>query len=453
VVRGLFIGYDRGMSMRARQVAVVGGGPAGLAAAWGLSEAGRTVRVYEAGPLAGGRLRTEVLGETAADPAVQLLSGGYDRTRALASALGAEARLVPVPGRDALWRGGEPHALEYGSLLSLAGSGALPARMKMKLGLRYVPFLERHRGALDLNEPVRAAAAGLDGESIAEWGTRKLGREFVELLVYPLLAAYYGVTPEETSAAFFHALARTGLGVEVLGVRGGVGALASDLVDGLARRGVELWTDAPVGRVEVSATGVRVAARGQLHEHPAVVVATPPAVAARLLPGVAQPAGVRVRSTATLVLATRSPLRTGWFGLSIPRTEAAGSVLAAVCVQGEKGTGVVGSGGAVVLVPAPPVGERWASAEPRSVVSEAVPVLETILPGVSREIVEGRLVRLEDRVWLPEPGYFDALRRLRPQRLPDRLALAGDYLVSPTVEGAVRSGLAAADRLAPIAGS
>ena len=83
-------------------------------------------------------------------------------------------------------------------------TGALPSRLKLKLGLRYVPFLERH-AELTMHDP--AAAAALDGESIAEWGRRELGDDFVELLVYPLLASHYGVTPEETSAAFFHGLA------------------------------------------------------------------------------------------------------------------------------------------------------------------------------------------------------------------------------------------------------
>ncbi len=211
---------------------------------------------------------------------------------------------------------------------------------------------------------------------------------------------------------------------------------------------MELSSGAPVERVEVSASGVRVAVGGRWSGHGAVVVATPPPTAARLLPGAERPAGVRVRSTATLVLATREPLRTGWFGLSIPRTEPAGSVLAAVCVQEEKGTGVVGSsGGAVVLIPAPAAGARWAVAEPGAVVAEALPVLDGILPGIRGRIAEARLIRLADRVWIPEPGYFDRLARDRPTRLPDRLALAGDYLVAPTVEGAVRSGLAAADRL------
>ena len=160
-----------------------------MAAAWELAAGGASVEVYEARPVAGGRMRTEGVGGVKADAVIQLLSDGYTVTRALLDDLGLSERLVAVPGRDAVWRGGRAHALRYGSVGSMVASGAIPAGLKMRLGLRYLPFLERHRDVLDLNDPGRAAEAGLDGESIADWGRRELGEAFVELMAYPLLAA------------------------------------------------------------------------------------------------------------------------------------------------------------------------------------------------------------------------------------------------------------------------
>lgn len=440
---------ERGGAAVVGGVAVVGAGPAGLAAAWRLRERGRRVRVYEAAPHAGGRLRTEEVGGRGADAVAQLLSGGYTETRDLLAAMGMGDRVVPVPGRDALWKGGVAHGLRYGSVTSMLASGALPAGLKMRLGLRYVPFLERHRGSLDLNAPARAADAGLDDVSIAEWGLRQVGEDFVELLAYPLLAAYYGVTPEETSAAFFHGLARAGMGVEVLGVRGGFGPLAESMAGALAGRGAELRTEAAVQRLEASPGGVRLVVGGRVVEHDAVVLAVPAAVAASLAPPIPFLEGIRTHSTATLVLAMAAPLDTGWFGLSIPRSEPEGEVLAAVCVQREKGTGVVGAGGdAVVLVPAPGVAERWAVADPAAVLEEGLAALRRVLPAAAAAVEEARLIRLEQGVWIPEPGHFRRVSAFSHRSLPAWLALAGDYLVSPTVEGAVRSGLAAADRLA-----
>lgn len=434
-------------------VAVVGGGPAGMAAAWRLSGSGRGVRLYEARGSVGGLLRTEQVGGRGADVAVQLLSEGYTRTLELLRSMGLGDRLVGAPGLDAFWRGGRAHPLRYGSVPSMVASGALPAGLKLRLGLRYVPYLERHDSSLDMNAPVRAAEAGLDGESIAEWGREHMGTDFVEWLAYPLLSAYYGVTPEETSAGFFHALARSGMGVEVVGARGGFGALAGEMGQVLSRRGVEVRTGAPVWALEPTASGVRVVTAAASAEHDAVVLAVPPGAAAELVPSVELLKHVTSRSTATLVLATRTAASTGWFGLSIPRTGGAGATLAAVCFQEEKATGVVGSdGGALVLVPAPAVGERWAEAAPSAVLDEALAALRQVMPGVAEDVEEGLLVRLGGAVRVPEPGHFQRLSAFRAESLPQWLALAGDYLVAPTVEGAVRSGFAAADRVSLMSG-
>lgn len=428
-------------------IGVVGAGPAGLAAAWSLSAAGRAVTVYEARAEVGGRLRTEELAGTGADVAVQLVSEGYGRLLEMARDLGAADLLVPAPGRDALWRGDRAHTLRYGSMAGMAASRALPTSLKLRLGLRYAPFLKGHAAALDLNEPARAAGAGLDGESIADWGRRELGDEFVELLAYPLLAAYYGVTPEETSAGFFHALARVGMGVNVLGVRGGVRALAERLAGGLRSRGVVIRTGRSVGRMLGGSDAVYLEGAADA-EHDAVVLAVPPAEAARLLPELAWLDEVRTRTGAALALAVAGEVRTGWFGLSIPRSEVPTARLAAVCVQAEKETGVTRPGrGAVVLVPTPGEGVQWASLEPRAVLDRALPHLDRVLPGVRERIVEARLVRLPAGGFVPYPGYLTRLASFPEDALPDRVALAGDYLVAPTVEGAVRSGMAAAGRV------
>ena len=433
------------MTETAGSVAVIGAGPAGLAAAWRLSESGPVV-VYEARDRVGGLLGTETVAGRTADGVAQLLSDGYTRTLELLGAMGLGGRVVEVPGRDAVWRNGRPHALRYGSAMSMAASGALPMRLKLRLGLRYVPFLERHADVLELNDPAVAVEAGLDDESIAEWGRRELGEDFVERMAYPLLATYYGVAPEETSAALFHSLAAAGLHVSVLGVRGGFGPLMEAVAGALADRGVELRLGAAVDALEIGPSGVTVRWSGGRAGHAGAVVAVPAAAAAALLPTVSWLGGLRTRSTATLVLAMDRPLETGWFGLSVPRREPPGREIAAVCVQSEKGTGLGGAGDALVVIPAPAVAAEWAADDPAAVLARALPGLERLLPGAGDRIIEARLIRHHDAV-VPAPGHF-ARVRAGAGEAPAGVALAGDYLVAPTVEGAVRSGLVAADRVA-----
>ena len=49
------------------------------------------------------------------------------------------------------------------------------------------------------------------GETRHGFPARQISADFVELLAYPLLGAYYGSLPEATSVLLYHALARAGL--------------------------------------------------------------------------------------------------------------------------------------------------------------------------------------------------------------------------------------------------
>ena len=62
-------------------------------------------------------------------------------------------------------------------------------------------------------------------------------------------------------------------------------------------------------------------------------------------------------------------------------------------------------------------------------------------------MIRARTTRMSEGYTVFYPGYVQYLAKFNAVPLPATLALAGDYLCSPTVEGAVRSGEAAADRL------
>ncbi len=437
--------------MGGRDIAIVGGGPAGLAAAWRLAGAGAAVTLYERRETPGGRMRTDTLDGVRLDPAVQLLGSYYTETFRLAREAGAADLLVRSPGRDALWRGGRAHPLTYGSVPSMTLSGALPMGLKLRLGTRYVSFLQRHAAELDANAPARAAAAGLDRESIAAWGRREMGADFVELLVYPLLAAYYGAVPEDASAGFYHGLARAGMDVSLHAVRGGVGELPAALLRALERRGTRFRGGVAVEGVEVAPDGVRVRTPEGDVTHDALVLALPPRAAAAL-DGLPEPAarwleGVHTAPAVSLALVLEGETPVDWFGLSFPRTEPPGETLVAACVEERKGAGLVPRGsGVIVAFPAPALAATLSDAEPQAALERMRPALERAFPGIGGRIRRAKLYRMADAVTF-YPGYLERLRAFVPSILPERLALAGDYLVAPTVEGAVRSGLAAADRV------
>jgi oxygen-dependent protoporphyrinogen oxidase len=426
-------------------VAVIGAGAAGLAAASRLWQAGHTVTVFERRPTVGGRMRTDQLEDVCFDAGAQLVSGHYRSFLELARLLDAESELVRSPGRDAVWRKGRAQPLRYGSVASMVTSGALPTALKFRLGATYLPFLARH-ARLDLHDLANTGGAALDTESIAAWGGRELGSDFVELLAYPLLGAYYGSAPEETSSALYHGLARAGMDVSLYGARNGFGVLAARMAQRLSARGVALRLETAIERVEPLNRSVVLHRPQGAERYDAVILAVPAAEARKLLPD-NRVGGwlerVRQAPTCTLTLALDRPSAADFFGLSLPRAER--TEVVALCIQERKVDGLVPAGrGAIVIMPAPERAAALVSQSPAQVLDRVLPVVERVLPGTRSAVLRARLTTFPEGNPVFYPGYVRHLQTMRPELLPGGVALAGDYLVAPTIEGAVRSGRAAA---------
>jgi oxygen-dependent protoporphyrinogen oxidase len=435
------------------KIAVVGGGPAGLCAALRLMRGGASVELFEAEARVGGRTRTEVVDGYRIDTGAQLFGTLYRRVLAVLAEVGAGERMVRAPGRDALWRKGRAHEVVYGSPTSMLASGALPVALKLRLGAQYLPFLQRHGPSLDLDALERAADAGLDGESAAAWGARELGRDFVDLLVHPLLATLYGTGSDEASAGFYHALSKQGLTLQVLAMRGGAGGFCDAVAAAVERGGGVLHTGRAVESVARAGAGVEVSGDGWSDRFDAAAVAVPAPAALRVLSGALPVAAewlgrVRVRPTATVALLLDRPVPGRFFGLSFPRGET--RVVAAACAEENKGADVVPAGrGLLLVIPTPAAGEALRGASPEDALRAVLPELAGALPGVGRTVVDARVYPWEHGWTLFYPGYLSHLRSARGGALEENgpIAFAGDYLYAPNVEGAVAAGLDAAERI------
>ncbi|HEU4560382.1 MAG TPA: FAD-dependent oxidoreductase, partial [Longimicrobium sp.] len=331
----------------ARTIAVAGAGPAGMTAAFALARAGAAVTVFEAAPAPGGRTRTDEAEGCRIDTGVQLFGSVYTRFLRVLREAGGQALCERTSGRDALWRKGAAHEVVYGSPTSMLASGALPFTLKLKLGAHYLPFLHRHAAALRMDALHEAAAAGLDRENAAAWGVREMGQPFVDLLADPLLTTLYGAHAGETSAAFYHALARQGMSLEVLALRGGAQRYCDVLEAGLGRHDGRVRTGAAVRALRVDASGVEISGDGWAERFDAAVLAVPAPAARALVQGVMPRTaewlgGVQVRPTVTIGIVLDRPAGVRWFGLSYARGES--RALAAVCAQEAKLAGLVPPG-------------------------------------------------------------------------------------------------------------
>ena len=423
---------------------------AGLSAASQLRTAGVAVTLFEERAAYGGRMRREDVAGVMVDPAVQLLGSNYKETFELAKRFGAGDLLVRSPGRDALWRGDRAHAITYGSIASMVTSSALPATLKLRVATKYVPFLNREVGSVDVNDLAHTGGHRFDGQSIGAWGRSAISDDFVELLVYPLLAAYYGAEPEDTSAGLYHSLARTGMDVSVFAVRGGMSRLPERIGEGLIAAGCEVRLGARVsalrsvdGLIEIVADGV------SPQQFDRVIVAIPPGDATRLVPSIESwMKGVRMMSTCTLALVTDGPIKADYFGLSVPRGNGALSDVVAFCVEQNKPAGLVPPGqGLLVVMPNPKVAAEMWDATPEQLFERLRPCVARAFPDVLTRIRHARKFGFAEGHTNFYPGYVEHLRRFPQSMLPAGIHLAGDYLMAPNVEGAVRSGRHAASQV------
>ena len=156
------------------RVAVVGGGIAGLTAAWKLQRAGHEVVVYEREPVAGGRMRSERVetprGVFVVDRGAQFVASGYRNMMRVVATLGLAPKLHAVgQTSNAILRDGRLHPGDYGNPVALARSKLVSTRAKLALP-RLLIELARHRKRLDPYQPERAAP--IDRESLAAGLTR-----------------------------------------------------------------------------------------------------------------------------------------------------------------------------------------------------------------------------------------------------------------------------------------
>ena len=252
-------------------VVVVGAGVAGLTCARTLHARGLDVRVLEAGPVVGGRVRSEQVDGFTLDRGFQVLNPAYPALREVAD-LDA-LRLQPfLPGVAVRRDDG---------LALLADPRRAPSRLRETLASGYVRPAELAalaRWAAPALGPVRALESGPDttlAESFAAAGVT--GRIRYEVLE-PFLAGVLGDESGTTSAAYVRLVVRSMLRGTPGLPAGGMGALPQQLAAPLPH----VTTGARVTAVEAVAGGRAVQVDGSQLRARAVVVATDPVTAASL---------------------------------------------------------------------------------------------------------------------------------------------------------------------------
>jgi oxygen-dependent protoporphyrinogen oxidase len=431
---------------RSADVLVIGAGMSGLGAALALQRSGLSVRVVEQADIPGGRVRTERWRDARLEIGAQFLTRRYRRVMSLASELGLGERLHEATSEayTAIRRDGRWHYADLShpaSPIVFSGIGLADKWSVMRTTL--AGHVRRTR--LDLGDLTRAEALDVnDVPSVYRDGV-------AQYFLCPPFEVLLGYRPHQVSFGLLATVARNG--AALLKPEGGMATLP---VAAAARCEVDYGVSAE--RLSGGGDGVRLEATAadgaRSYEAKAAVIAVDPAGAARLWSDAPRPVArflrsVRYSRTDWAYLRLREPFApTTSRGRPlrmelVPEAERAGRTsLSYLGFMDEAAE----SGGLMLAAAGP--GSAAEALSDDDLVELLVAEAEELHPDLRGQVTGSRIVRWPRYVPLFAPGYSERLRRFRESFPEGPVQVAGDYLRAPWMEGALRSGEHAAERVA-----
>lgn len=437
--------------MTAPKIIVIGAGMAGLSAAWRLTQAGANVTVYEKSSRVGGRVFTDIVNGIMVEAGAQFIANFYSNTRRIIRDIGLQSEVIPIAGHGGIVRDGHLFELWYDGRSAL--SPLIGTLSKAKLA-RVLPQLIRHWSNLDIHALNRAY--GIDTANLAEYSQRQLNDDILEHLLEPVLSGIFYWTPEETSQAMLFILLKAGIGMRLLTIRGGLGRLPSEIAKGL-----KIQLDAQVVEVRADDSGryaCHVATSdGKLEQFADGIVCSVPALEVpRLFANLENPdkaffEQVTYSSTVSVQIGVNRRLPQAVYGVFFPRREPQTRYLAAATIESAKDPMQLPPDRDVVGLFSSDLAARQLRGKDQDFILSAL-LADLGQLGSAYALDRVRLFH-KGYDWAPAvphfgAGYFRRLNAFKNRQVgPRRVVFAGDYLGGPFIEGAVTSGLDAADQL------
>jgi oxygen-dependent protoporphyrinogen oxidase len=435
--------------MAAEEVIVVGGGPAGLAAAFRLQEAGYSVRVLEAADRAGCTMASKERDGFLLDRGAIFLPTTYRNLLGLAKDAGIDGELVPGGFTFGLVRDGRIHQIDGDHpIRDFARTKFLSPIGKVQ-ALRLAPEVLRARKAtVD-----RIAEAGpFDTQTLAEWANGALPREISSHVISAAIRAIFAAEPEQVSRVEFLGIINLFAGAKLVAFRKGMGYYADQLA---AQLKIDLG--ARVTAVEQHAEGATVTWEGPAGEQSesvaGCVVALPAQLAAEVRVDLdawrAEYLGAVRRGkliTPNIALSKAPPGLRATYTM-IPRAEH--PFLGGFCCDHNKAPGRAPYGkGLLTLTLINDWCERHFDDDDDALRRVTAEAAETFIPGAADDIEFIEINRWKQQYG--PVGHYAQLGafRARTRQLDRTVHLAGEYLSAPNLSAATASGEAAAAALA-----
>lgn len=427
------------------KVIVIGGGPAGCAAAYTANKQGNDVRLFEAADTVGGRTRQlRRDGFNLGIGALFLMGGIYPRTMALLKEMDRYDQLVPWTGAAELAdQDGRRYVVRFDSIASFLGLPVLDFRDKLRVisqGIKLFlspgpknPFSGSELARFDR------------GENLEDWSREHLGDKAYEYIMRPIMDFLYAVPLRQLSTPFPKAIIQQAhkLGLSV--PPQGIGQVSEWLIESMPKHQVHL--SCPVERLERVNDGWKVFAKGQAYEADGIVIATEAFTAANLLQGfISEDASRRLMSTpyteyAHVAIAYKeNPWPDYPVDMVLPVGVGGVRNVGAIVLHGRRSPNSVPEGGQAVGVyfNTPPLADM----SDEDIESEALKQVNAAF-GEAPAPSFVQLFRYDNGLTIAKPGHYDQLDKVH-DLLPENISLAGDYFSQAGVEAAVYSGERAA---------
>lgn len=439
------------MAGTAQKVIVIGGGPAGLAAAYTLRKRGVEVMVLEAADHAGGRMAGEVVDGFSISTGAQFFNTSCHTALDLANELDVATHSLRLSGATSPHVGREFRRATFANLflMRLYSPKVTWQTLKMmqKLAKRRRDLSAAdYAGLLDHDNP---------GESFADYALRHGGPEHVAQVCDPLAISLMLAGPERVGTVFGIRSLWNALGNPFTDFRNpqqGVGAFATAL-----GRACSEFTrlSTPVEQVVVRDHVVRgVLTKDGLEEADAVVCTTTASAAVQIIPCL--PESVRAAlsqvtysSSCHVVFGVEGhPLPKGVYLMLFPRD--AGFSLASICDATVASPRSAPWATSLIHAYAPEqYSDELFPLADEEITQRFIAEIRRAVPEMPVEPLFTRVYRWKEAVCLSPGGTLSAMHRLRSGSIPgaDGLFLAGEYTDIPGVEGSLRSGVLAAENV------
>ncbi|HZZ48734.1 MAG TPA: NAD(P)/FAD-dependent oxidoreductase [Pseudonocardia sp.] len=428
------------------KVAVVGGGPAGCAAAYTLRKHGHDVVLFESQDHVGGRT-SQVLrdGFSLGSGALFLMGDIYPRTNAILKELGRFHELLPWDAiTEVIDADGRRYSARFDQVMSFLRMPVLRWRDKLRIAAGVAKQLVMPGPKLCFDGAELARYDG--GEDLESWSRRVLGERGTNYITVPYMGFLYAVPTSWLSPALFHAVVKQFYRLALSVPPKGVGQICDWLIEGTP--GLDLRLSSPVDKITEGEPGYVVTAAGERHQVDAVVMAPEPGVASDLLTDLASPDSTK--KLRDCLYSDYAHVQVCYKKNPWPKHRASVALPAnmerdwgACVLLSKRQPSAVPEGGEAVGVYfyTPPL-ERMTDDD---IVKSALnAVLEVYGPAPEPDFVQ--LFHYRRGLSIANPGHYGTLDSLHAE-MPPGIYLAGDYFAHAGVEAAIFSGELAANRL------